>query len=128
MCVCFFAFVLATKASITQAIANNEVVVFSKVSCPFCAQTKDLFRALPLESPAMIFELDQRMFNVAFIISSKQFQAETPVPPFLLFFCLLHILSTVDDGAQIQKELANVSGQRTVPNIFIKVCSGVGGL
>ncbi len=46
---------LATQ--IDTAIAENKVVVYSKSSCPFCVQTKDLLKNKGIEYH--LVELDQ---------------------------------------------------------------------
>lgn len=63
-------------------IKNNKVVVFSKSYCPFCANTKTLFKDLNVD--AKVIELD-----------------------------------FMDEGDDIQAALLDISGQRTVPNVFI---------
>jgi len=67
---------------VNSAVADNNVVVFSKSYCPFCQKTKALFEDLGVE--ATVFELNQ-----------------------------------MDDGADIQDALLEITGQRTVPNTFI---------
>ena len=64
-------------------IAANDVVVFSKSSCPFCKRTKALFDGKKIEYKAI--ELNQ-----------------------------------IDNGQEIQDALLELTGQRTVPNVFIK--------
>jgi len=65
------------------AIAANDVVVFSKATCPFCRKTKGLLEDNQI--PFTVYELNE-----------------------------------MDDGADIQDALLEISGQRTVPNVFIK--------
>eukprot|EP00588_Corethron_pennatum_P015641 CAMPEP_0194272542 /NCGR_PEP_ID=MMETSP0169-20130528/6085_1 /TAXON_ID=218684 /ORGANISM="Corethron pennatum, Strain L29A3" /LENGTH=152 /DNA_ID=CAMNT_0039015237 /DNA_START=119 /DNA_END=580 /DNA_ORIENTATION=- len=64
-------------------IDSNDVMVFSKSSCPFCKKTKKLFVELGVD--AKVIELNQ-----------------------------------IDDGEAVQAALLEISGQRTVPNVFIK--------
>mmetsp|Transcript_25383 Transcript_25383/g.65593 ORF Transcript_25383/g.65593 Transcript_25383/m.65593 type:complete len:141 (+) Transcript_25383:23-445(+) len=45
-----------TAVMIDQMIADNEVVVFSKSYCPFCAETKELFQSMGAK--AKVVELD----------------------------------------------------------------------
>ena len=68
---------------ISSSIAENDVMVFSKSTCPFCKKTKALFKGIGVEHSVM--ELNER-----------------------------------EDGADIQAALAELTGQRTVPNVFIK--------
>lgn len=70
-------------ALIDDHIAKNKVMMFSKISCPFCDDVKELFNSLNIEFG--VLELDQ-----------------------------------VSNGSLIQQGLLEKTGQRTVPNIFIK--------
>ncbi|KAL3674731.1 hypothetical protein V7S43_000663 [Phytophthora oleae] len=72
----------ASKASITDAIAKEKVLVFSKTHCPYCARVKGTLDVL--DTKFEVVELDTR-----------------------------------DDGAEIQSLLLDITGQRTVPNVFI---------
>ncbi|ETM34213.1 glutaredoxin, variant [Phytophthora nicotianae] len=72
----------ASKASITDAIAKEKVLVFSKTHCPYCARVKGTLDVL--DAKYEVVELDTR-----------------------------------DDGAEIQSLLLDITGQRTVPNVFI---------
>ncbi|KAG5179857.1 glutaredoxin [Tribonema minus] len=74
---------LAPADFVKQQIASQDIVVFSKSYCPYCAKTKALFQSL--DAGATVIELDQR-----------------------------------DDGGDIQAALAEITGQRTVPNVFVK--------
>jgi len=68
---------------INRMLTCIKVVVFSKSYCPFCIQTKELFKKM----------------NVEFAV---------------------HELDQMEDGAEIQRELLNMTGQRSVPNVFFK--------
>ncbi|CAI5743517.1 unnamed protein product [Hyaloperonospora brassicae] len=72
----------ASSASITDAIAHEKVLVFSKTHCPFCTRVKATLDVL--ETKYAVVELDTR-----------------------------------DDGDEIQALLFGLTGQRTVPNVFI---------
>ena len=50
--------VRAREETIQQTIAGNEVVIYSKTWCPYCAQTKKLFDEL--QQPYTAIELDER--------------------------------------------------------------------
>eukprot|EP00592_Proboscia_alata_P017542 CAMPEP_0194392742 /NCGR_PEP_ID=MMETSP0174-20130528/122912_1 /TAXON_ID=216777 /ORGANISM="Proboscia alata, Strain PI-D3" /LENGTH=149 /DNA_ID=CAMNT_0039188349 /DNA_START=74 /DNA_END=523 /DNA_ORIENTATION=+ len=63
-------------------IASSKVVVFSKPTCPFCTQTKEM-----LGSKSIEFKLIE--------------------------------LTELDNGPEVQDALLEISGQRTVPNVFI---------
>jgi glutaredoxin 3 len=73
----------SSSAFIQNAIETNQVVIFSKSYCPYCANTKNLFASLGI-TPA-IYELDQ-----------------------------------MESGREIQASLQELTGQRTVPNVFVK--------
>jgi len=67
---------------IDDYITKNNVFIFSKTTCPFCAEVKNLFKSLGVE--VQVLELDND-----------------------------------PEGAEVQAALAEKTGQRTVPNIFI---------
>lgn len=64
--------------------SKHQVVVWSKSSCPYCSQTKQLFSSMPSVDVA-VHEIDQ-----------------------------------LPSGFLIQQELLALTGQRTVPNIFVQ--------
>jgi len=70
------------KEWVQKQTLDNNVIVFSKTTCPFCTKIKNLFNDLGFKYE--VVELDQR-----------------------------------DDGSAIQAALLALSGQRTVPNVFI---------
>jgi len=70
------------KEWVMKQTQENNVMVFSKTTCPFCTKVKNLFAEQNIE--VEVVELDQR-----------------------------------DDGSAIQSSLAELTGQRTVPNVFI---------
>jgi len=74
----------AAAEFVKKEVAANDVVIFSKDTCPFCTKTKNLF-ADELKVDASIFEIN-----------------------------------TMDDGAEIQAALLEITGQRTVPSVWIK--------
>jgi len=71
------------KGLVDDYIKSNNVMMFSKSTCPFCAKIKGLFDELNIQYKAI--ELDK-----------------------------------MDNGADIQNSLHESSGQRTVPNTFIR--------
>ncbi|XP_043934345.1 thioredoxin reductase 3 [Protopterus annectens] len=77
------------KGRLKQLIENKRVVVFSKSSCPFCIQVKQLFKSLDVQ-------------------------------------CHVEELDLQDDGVTIQDVLFEMTGQKTVPNVFVNK-SHVGG-
>jgi glutaredoxin 3 len=74
---------------VDAAIKNNKIAVFSKSYCPYCIKAKNLLKSK--NATFALFELDQR--------DDGSFALTT--------------------GAEIQDYLASLSGQKTVPNIFI---------
>jgi glutaredoxin 3 len=66
--------------------SSHDVVIWSKSYCPYCSQTKNLFRRAPqfADRDVVVHELDQR-----------------------------------SDGDLVQRELTALTGQRTVPNVFV---------
>lgn len=81
--------VLSMRETVLNNIQSNDVMVFSKTTCPFCRKVKELFKQEGITYKAL--ELDQ-----------------------------------LDNGQQIQDMLFEMSGQKTVPNVFIRG-SHVGG-
>jgi len=75
---------------VRRLIADNNVMVFSKSYCPFCAKAKRALQSV--NATFEVLELDQD-----------------------------------PDGAEIQAELARLSGRRTVPNVYVKGSSIGGG-
>lgn len=72
-------------------------VVFSKTWCPYCKATKQTLNELKAQYE--VVELDNRsMFSPHFI----QYR----------------ILTIADDGDELQDALLEITGQRSVPNIF----------
>lgn len=70
------------QAIVKDYIESNNVMVFSKSTCPFCKKVKNLFDSFQIKYLAV--ELDQ-----------------------------------MENGADIQATLKEMTGQRTVPNVFI---------
>lgn len=64
--------------------SSHQVVVWSKSYCPYCLQTKQLFKSMP-SVDIVVHEIDQ-----------------------------------LSSGSWIQQELMVLTGQRTVPNIFVQ--------
>ena len=99
---------MAAKEKAQKIIDTNPVAVFSKSYCPYCKKTKQLLS----ESGAKFYliELDEVGMYSLSIITVKS-----------LLVPLRRILMAVstDDGADIQAALEELTGQRSVPNIFI---------
>lgn len=73
--------------------------VFSKSYCPYCRATKSTLSELGAKF--FVLELDQ----------VGEFRPTYPTP------CRAD--AVIDDGAELQAALGEISGQSTVPNIFI---------
>eukprot|EP00979_Chaetoceros_neogracilis_P006025 scaffold1186_cov211-Chaetoceros_neogracile.AAC.4 len=81
------------SAYVAEHISQHDVVIFSKSYCPYCTQTKGTFQRL-------LGDLgfgDNLSFKVIELDELPQ-----------------------NDGGIIQRELYEISGQRTVPNVFIR--------
>lgn len=91
----------AAKVKAQNIIDENAVVVFSKSYCPYCKASK----ALLSEKGAKYYllELDQ-IGECTVNVSAVRFSADSIL---------------LDDGAAIQDALAEITSQRSVPNIFI---------
>lgn len=80
------------------------LVVFSKSYCPYCQSTKRTLNKLDAEF--QVLELDQA--------------SEFPHHERIGFEAHVLIPLATGDGSAIQDALEELTGQRTVPNIFIK--------
>lgn len=70
--------------AVSEWIKTNDVMVFSKTTCPFCTKLKKAFNAKRIE------------------------------------FVSVELNTLGDEGPKIQEELAKQTGQKTVPNVFIR--------
>ncbi|KAL1273405.1 hypothetical protein QQF64_029267 [Cirrhinus molitorella] len=71
-----------TRLKIKELIDSNQVMVFSKSSCPYCIKVKELFKELNVKCNAIELDL-------------------------------------MEDGTNYQALLHEMTGQKTVPNVFI---------
>lgn len=90
---------MAAKTKAQSIIDSNPVAIFSKSYCPYCKATKQLLSEMGAK--ANILELDQIGMLKKF--PKEWQQANNPA----------------DDGAALQDALQEITGQRSVPNIFI---------
>lgn len=74
-----------SKDIVENAIANGQVVIFSKSWCPYSKTAKALFKDKYSDAKLTVLELDE-----------------------------------TDNGDELQAYLQKKTGQRTVPNVFIK--------
>ncbi|MBA0766834.1 hypothetical protein Gotri_015836 [Gossypium trilobum] len=94
-------------------VSTNPVVVFSKSYCPFCVDVKQLlqqlgasFKAIELDKENPIRLLGMVGFIVCGSIGLRRRFGQ-------------HKCMVLGDGSDIQAALAEWTGQRTVPNVFI---------
>lgn len=80
----------ATTSYITELTTKHPVVVFSKSYCPHCTSAKDLVR-------------------------SASFSSLLPSPESVF----VSELDQVENGQLLQDTLQQMTGQRTVPNVFV---------
>lgn len=80
------------------------MLVFSKTHCPFCRRVKALFDELDVAHE--VVELDLRRTSLDACRGGGM-------------AALTEALVT-EDGAEIQALLATLTGQRTVPSVFVK--------
>ncbi|KAI5209578.1 hypothetical protein E4T39_00926 [Aureobasidium subglaciale] len=95
----------SAKAKAQNIIDQNGVAVFSKSYCPYCKATKELLSKSGAKFYAL--ELDQIGKLAALPVVSAH-RNPTANKSF-----------HADDGADIQNALAEMTSQRSVPNIFI---------
>ncbi|KAL0637365.1 Glutaredoxin [Maublancomyces gigas] len=95
----------AARNKVQSIIDENPVAVFSKSYCPYCRATKDTLRELGIKP--FVIELD--------IVG-----ATPPSPADPGQDSNRKKFSPTDDGSELQDALHEISGQRTVPNIYIK--------
>ncbi|KAI5208909.1 hypothetical protein E4T42_03407 [Aureobasidium subglaciale] len=95
----------SAKAKAQNIIDQNGVAVFSKSYCPYCKATKELLSKSGAKFYAL--ELDQIGKLAALPVVSAYRNPTANKSPHS------------DDGADIQNALAEMTSQRSVPNIFI---------
>lgn len=84
-----------------DTIQSNKITVFSKSYCPYCKRAKNLFATKYADAEIKVIECVSRQLDSLRSLSV----------PFRL--------DERDDGSEIQDYLAQKTGQRTVPNVFI---------
>ena len=94
---------------------NGITAVFSKSYCPYCKSTKSLLSEMGANFYTI--ELDQEGTSDRPPTSSVHLVCKS---------CNASLTYTAEDGQAIQDYLADKTGQRSVPNIFIKG-SHIGG-
>jgi glutaredoxin 3 len=95
----------ATKTKVQSIIDENPVAVFSKSYCPYCRAAKQLLS----DSGAKFFAIELDQVGMYTIQGDGWFVR--------LWWWLTAVV--LDDGSAIQSTLGEMTGQTTVPNIFI---------
>ncbi|ANM58928.1 Glutaredoxin-C3 [Arabidopsis thaliana] len=98
----------SVSAFVQNAILSNKIVIFSKSYCPYCLRSKRIFSQLK-EEPFVV-ELDQR--GITFFLTQLFMRIE-------LFLKTSERFVFAEDGDQIQYELLEFVGRRTVPQVFV---------
>ena len=88
-------------------VSSYNTAVFSKSWCPYCKASKQLLTEMGARP--YIIELDQVGMSVQLSHNTCILIAERGL-----------IRENIDDGAAIQDALYEITGQGTVPNVFIK--------
>nr|VDC95090.1 unnamed protein product [Brassica rapa] len=85
------------EETVKTTVAENPVVVYSKSWCSYSSEVKSLFNGLQVKP--LVVELDQ--LGISLLLYS-------------IWFCF-----TCAEGSQLQTVLEKLTGQFTVPNVFI---------
>ena len=88
-----------------KTIAENRVVIFSKSYCPYCSRAKDLFATHLPDVHVKVLECVVVQLSFAWREAEPLLRAVR--------------LDLRDDGPDIQGYLAQLTDQRSVPNVFI---------
>ncbi|CAH8353635.1 unnamed protein product [Eruca vesicaria subsp. sativa] len=100
----------SVSAFVQNAILSNKIVIFSKSYCPYCLRSKRIFSQLK-EQPFVV-ELDLR--GMFYFLMSPFYLDLLYKKTTLSFICVC-----AEDGDQIQYELLEFVGRRTVPQVFV---------
>ena len=85
------------QAFVNSKIQPGKVVVFIKPTCPYCRKTRELLSQLPFKQGLLEFVRIQ----------------------------ILYLIGAIGDTTEIQDYLQQLTGARTVPQVFIgKECIG----
>eukprot|EP01126_Amoeba_proteus_P007055 TRINITY_DN12501_c0_g1_i1.p1 TRINITY_DN12501_c0_g1~~TRINITY_DN12501_c0_g1_i1.p1 ORF type:complete len:113 (-),score=19.34 TRINITY_DN12501_c0_g1_i1:46-384(-) len=82
--------ITGSKEEIRSIVQDTKVVIWSKTYCPYCRQAKELIESLKRQNDKLK-SLDYRFIE----------------------------LDTLEFGAQIQNNLYDLTGQKTVPSVWI---------
>ncbi|EFH60194.1 hypothetical protein ARALYDRAFT_899837 [Arabidopsis lyrata subsp. lyrata] len=83
------------EETVKTTVAENPVVVYSKTYCSYSSEVKSLFKSLQVEP--LVVELDE----LGMLTSLQE------------------MFVTSSEGPQLQNVLEKITGQYTVPNVFI---------
>ena len=103
---------------IKSTIAADDVVVYSKSTCPFCRATKETFKQQGIEAKVIEVRWEARAsLRVAGVYPCAGWSVfvRPRAPP-----RESTQLNEIDGGADVQAALLELTGQRTVPNVFVK--------
>jgi glutaredoxin 3 len=100
----------ATKTKVQSIIDENPVAVFSKSYCPYCNATKKLLS----ESGAKFYSIELDQVGTYSPTLQIVYQSEV-----VDLYDQVLTMTPTDDGSAIQSTLGDLTGQTTVPNIFI---------
>ena len=116
---------------IKATVGANDVTVYSKSTCPFCKRTKASLADLGIA--AKIIEARARASALLRARAGRRRRRAAARRPRRVScrVCarlsrdrhrarVFSQLNEVDEGAEIQATLLEITGQRTVPNVFIK--------
>ncbi|XP_027189951.1 glutaredoxin-C5, chloroplastic isoform X1 [Cicer arietinum] len=100
------------EETIKNTVAQNPVVVYSKSWCSYSSEVKSLFKKLGYQP--LVLELDE----MGIYFSIHPFYSNPNYCLFLNLFIFLNFCLG-PQGPQLQKLLERLTGQYTVPNVFI---------
>lgn len=98
---------VSAKDKAQQIIKDNGVVVFSKSYCPYCKASKALLKEQ--NAKFYLMELDEVGTLQLSPCHDSYHKSEW----------IANLNARTEDGAALQDALEGITGQRSVPNIFI---------
>ncbi|KAG8384846.1 hypothetical protein BUALT_Bualt04G0160800 [Buddleja alternifolia] len=107
-----------------EIVSSNSVVVFSKNYCPFCVRVKKLLKDLGASFKAIELDAENYVDLCFFLLRGSKSYCPFCVRVKKLLTDLGASFKAIEldaesDGSEIQSALAQWTGQRTVPNVFI---------
>ncbi|XP_019096901.1 PREDICTED: LOW QUALITY PROTEIN: monothiol glutaredoxin-S12, chloroplastic [Camelina sativa] len=98
------------EETVKKTVAENPVVVYSKSWCSYSSEVKSLFKSLQVEP--LVVELDELVF-----LGKPSMPQGIGLKRLQMFWWFL--ASPGSEGSQLQNVLEKITGQYTVPNVFI---------